>query len=330
MLSFLSRRWFLLLLTVGVALSLLRPDWVRPLVGPWSPRAVVATSLFLMAWSLESRRLYQTLLYPWPALYAVAVSYGLLPALAWLAGPLLPLPDLGIGLLIIASVPCTLASAAIWTRMAGGNEATALLAILLSTSTSWLATPFWLARGTGTHAAADTSSMMAGLFLVLILPVGLAQLSRAVPVVARTVTRRKTLLNTASRLLVLVMMLKGVVAVADHTSELTAGSLLLTGAVCIGIHLATLAFGAVTGRMLRFGRPECIAIAFACSQKTLPVALFLFEEYYKADYPLAVVTMVFYHVGQLVVDTFIAELWAERSGKETASESVDSPESALG
>jgi predicted Na+-dependent transporter/mannose-6-phosphate isomerase-like protein (cupin superfamily) len=310
--SFLVRRWFLLLLVGGVGLSLWRPGWVRPVVDPLSPRAVVASSLFLMAWGLESRRLLQAILRPGPALWALAVSYGLLPALAWLVGPLLPLPDLRIGLLIITSVPCTLASAAIWTRLGGGNEAIALLAILLSTSTSWLATPFWLARTTGTYAATDTGSMMAGLFLVLIVPVGLAQLSRAIPAVVRTVRRGQTLIGTASRLLVCTMMLKGVVAVADHTSGLTVDVLLLTGAVSLGLHLTALAFGVITGRTLGFGRPECIAIAFSCSQKTLPVALFLYEEYYKGECPLAVVALVFYHVGQLVIDTFIADAWTRR------------------
>ena len=50
-----------------------------------------------------------------------------------------------------------------------------------------------------------------------------------------------------------------------------------------------------------------MAIAFAGSQKTLPVALFLFHAYFKDQYPLAVVPLAFYHVGQLVVDTFVAD-----------------------
>src|SRR5947209_4544073 len=95
------------------------------------PRLIVATSLFLAAWGLESRSLYETLLRPWPGLWALVISYGLLPAAAWLIGPLLGRDDFRIGLLVIASVPCTLASAVIWTRLSGGSEATALLIVLL-------------------------------------------------------------------------------------------------------------------------------------------------------------------------------------------------------
>ena len=50
------------------------------------------------------------------------LSKYLLPLLACLLGPLLPLPDLGVGLLLCASVPCTLSSAVLWTRLAGGND----------------------------------------------------------------------------------------------------------------------------------------------------------------------------------------------------------------
>jgi len=85
--------------------------------------------------------------------------------------------------------------------------------------------------------------------------------------------------------------------------------------VCLGIHLAALAGGFWSSRALRFDRPSQIAVAFACSQKTLPVALVLFD-YFKERYPLAVVPMVLYHLGQLFVDTFIADGLAGRPLRE--------------
>src|SRR4029077_524568 len=85
------------------------------------------------------------------------------------------------------------------------------------------------------------------------------------------------------------------------------GNLVLAGGLALGLHLAGLASGLGSGRLLGFDRPDRIAVAFACSQKTLPVALFLFEAYFKQSYPLAVLPMICYHVGQLLLDTFIAE-----------------------
>ncbi|HXG09024.1 MAG TPA: bile acid:sodium symporter [Gemmataceae bacterium] len=313
--SFLARRWFLLLLVVGLAVAGWRPDWLRPAVERLPPRAVVALALFLMAWGLDSRSLGRSLLRPLPALWAVAISYGALPALAYLAGRLMPADALRIGLMISASVPCTLASAVLWTRMAGGNEATALLVIVLTTSTSWLATTLWLVAGTGTTVAVDAAPLMRDLMLCLIVPVGLGQLGRTIGPLATLVTRCRKAVGVIAQLLIFSIIMKAAVGVHDglngQAAAFSAGALATAAAVCVGTHLAALAAGFWSGSLFGFDRPSRIAIAFAGSQKTLPVALLLLEGYFK-EYPLAVVSLLFYHVGQLVVDTFIADGLARR------------------
>jgi sodium/bile acid cotransporter 7 len=317
--SFLAKRWFVLLLAGGVALAWARPEWVRPWAGRPPLPALVALALFLVAWAMEGRSLYRAAVRPWAALWAVAVSYGALPALAWLAGPLLPLPDLAVGLLIIASVPCTLASAVLWTRLAGGNEAVALLVVVLTTGLSWLATTLWLALTTGARVSTDAGAMMRGLALVLVLPVGLGQLARTLPGVAGFVARHRAINGNLSRLLILTILLRAAADLSGRTSGLTVWALLVTAAVAIGLHLAALALGLGGARALRLPRPDWIAAAFAGSQKTLPVALYLYGAYYEARYPLAVVAVVFYHVGQLLADTLIAEWLAGRAAAEKRS-----------
>src|SRR6516164_5109187 len=168
--TFLARRWFLLVIVVGAVAVWRWPAglrWTRSV----DPTATGAVAIFLSAWTLESRRLLGALVRPAAALGALCVSYGLLPSLALLAGHLLPHPDLRIGLLLIASVPCTLASAVIWTRLAGGNEATALLITLLTNLTGWLFTTAWLMLATGeAEAGPDAGGMMTRLVLVLVVP----------------------------------------------------------------------------------------------------------------------------------------------------------------
>src|SRR4051794_26777153 len=117
----LAKRWFLLTLLTGLTLAAVRPDLLRPFAVRLNPRVVVSLALLLMAAGLDGRRLWESLVRPFPALWALLISYGPLPALAWGLGHLLP-DDLRVGLLLAASVPCTLASAVLWTRMAGGNE----------------------------------------------------------------------------------------------------------------------------------------------------------------------------------------------------------------
>jgi sodium/bile acid cotransporter 7 len=307
--SFVRKRWFLVLLVSGLGLAFWEPEWLRPATRSLPPLALVAPALFLMACGLDSRRLFQAVLRPLPAMWAVLISYGALPFLAWQTGPLLPMADLRIGLMIVASVPCTLASAVLWTRMAGGNEATALLVILLTTSTSWLVTTSWLLVGTGTQVDMDPARMMRELALVLVVPVALGQAMHASGRFARLTQRFQREMGVVSQVLIFCIILKAAVdfrdRLGDRASSLGLG-LLLTGLVCVSLHLLALVTGLWSSRGLGFDRPSQVAVAFACSQKTLPVALYLFEAHFR-DFPLAVVPLVFYHGGQLIVDTFIAD-----------------------
>jgi sodium/bile acid cotransporter 7 len=311
--AFLAKRWFLLALGAGVLLAAAWPGLLEPATRHLPAQAVVAVALLLMAWGLESRSLGRSLLRPLPALWALLISYGLVPPLAWAFVWLVPVPaDYRVGLLIIASVPCTLASAVLWTRLAGGNEATALLTVLLTTATSWLITPLWLAPLAGTTPLRlDTARMMRDLLLYLVLPVVLGQALRAPAPLARAALRRRPVLGVVSQLLILAIILKAAVSLGLQlhagAAALAPASVLVIAAACLVTHLAALSAGLGSSRVLGFDRPSQVAVAFACSQKTLPVALLLFESYFKPEYPLAVLPLVFYHVGQLLADTVIAD-----------------------
>src|SRR5262249_7550565 len=153
-------------------------------------------------------------------------------------------------------------------------------------------------------AAIDVPGMMWGLVLVLIVPVGLGQLARGVGPLARAADRQRSLLSVISLLLVLCIILRAVVGVRD---KLEAGSarvgtapVLAMMGLCLAAHLLGLSAGFWSSRWLGFARPQQIAVALSCSQKTLPVALYLFDGYFAADYPLAVLPLVIYHIGQLL------------------------------
>jgi sodium/bile acid cotransporter 7 len=195
----------------------------------------------------------------------------------------------------------------LWTRLAGGAEAVALLTIMLSTALSWLITTLWLTFATGAAVRPNTAELMTSLFLILLVPVGLGQMCRSVPLLTAAVTRYKALIGGVARLLIFSIILKAAVGLADRLEGLTPSILLITAATALGVHLTALYAGLWSSKAMGFPRADCIAVAFAGSQKTLPVSLFLFEAYFRDAYPLAVLPLVLYHVGQLVVDTFIAD-----------------------
>ena len=149
-------------------------------------------------------------------------------------------------------------------------------------------------------------------------------------------TRYKTEISTAAQVLIEVMVFSaalqagmklrqlpvspGPPAVSGElTTPLDSGSapgaiaepVTLTGvlvalASVAGIHLAVLAVGWFTSRALGIARPEATAVAFAGSQKTLPIGVYVATHAVAAPYPFAIFPMLLYHTSQLFLDTAIA------------------------
>jgi sodium/bile acid cotransporter 7 len=308
--TFLVKHWFVIALALGVGSAILFPDVVRPATDFWEPRVTVAISLFLMAWTMPTGMLLGEFKRPYAAIWAIVLSYVAMPLAAWTIGYLAPGDDVRYGLILISAVPCTLASAILWTRMAGGNEATALLTVMGTTFTSWFLTTAWLYLLTGTETQIDAVAVMVDLVLSLILPVILGQALRFVPVCAVVADRYKVWISIFAQLFVVAIVLRAGVTVGDRLGANEATHVptvfLWSIVLAVGLHLLTLWSGLLTSRWFGFDRERQIAVAFSASQKTLQVSLVLYEQYFKERYPLAVMPLLFYHVGQLLLDTLIA------------------------
>jgi solute carrier family 10 (sodium/bile acid cotransporter), member 7 len=315
--SFLARHWFLIVLAFGLGLALLAPGTLQRATVYWEPRRTVALSLFLIAWTMPTRSLVTELRQPYASLWAVCLSYGLVPVSAWLLGYLAPVPDVQVGLILVSAVPCTLSSAVLWTRLAGGNEATALLTVMGTTFTSWFLTTAILSWLTRTAVELDVLAMMLDLVLSLIVPVLLGQALRLVPPCARFAERHKVFLGGLAQLLVLAILLKAGVKVGEKLhADLgwnVAAIFVWSIVLAVGMHLLAVAIGMASSCWLGFDRGRQIAVAFSASQKTLQVSLMLYDQYYMAEFPFAVMPLLFYHVGQLLFDTVIAKRMASNA-----------------
>lgn len=315
MLAKVRDRWFLIVLVALLAVGIGWPLETKPLVRWLNADWVVAVVTFIMALPLETSAIWGTVRRPGAAWLGAAMNSGVCPPLGWLASLLLP-QELAIGLIVAAAVPCTLATAAVWTRRAGGNDAVAFLVTMITNLGCFLVVPAWLWLLTHVRASVDYQAIITGLVLLIVVPIVLAQLLRQWRSVGHWATRHKKSLSWFAQLGVLTMVLIGAVSsgekllAAEGDSILTATNVALLVAGVTFVHLTALGLGLKLSAALGFTWPDSIAVAFAGSQKTLMVGAYVAT----AVGPLAILPMVAYHAVQLFVDTLIADRWARQSG----------------
>lgn len=316
---FLGNHWFTSAIALGLCCTLTFPHVLHHVTDHFETRVTVGLSLFLMAWMMPTDSLLAEIRRPLASIWAVILSYGLVPVFAWGLSYPAPLP-VQIGLILISSVPCTLSAAILWTRLAGGNDATALLAVLGTIVLSWMATPMLLGVLTGTSLKPeDVNGIMVDLIVSLIVPMLAGQALRFFGSCARFADRRRVPLAVMAQCCVLAIILKAGVAVGGRMDSENALSTPVIFAWSIGLamtlHLIALTTGMLSSRCFGFDRGRQIAVTFSSSQKTLQVSLLLYDHYFKERQPLAVMPLLCYHVGQLIVDTVIARrLAAQGSG----------------
>ena len=339
--NFWRQHWFLttlaLLILSGLSVGGLGyGPVVEPYVKLLNPRWITAAVLFLMSFSLDSSRLWGAFRSPGPVLLAFGLNYGLIPVLGWLLMPFQQSPDLRFGLMIAATVPCTTAAASVMTRKAGGNDAVSLLVTLSTNLLCFLLTPLWLRWTTATTVDFDITRMMWELVQAVLAPTLLGQALRRVGPLRDFATRYKTEISTAAQVLIEVMVFSAALQAGMKLRQLPvapvtpgvsgelaapvdsgpasaaiAEPVTLTGVLVAlvsvaGIHLTVLAMGWFTSRALGIARPEATAVAFAGSQKTLPIGVYVATHAVAAPYPFAIFPMLLYHTSQLFLDTAIA------------------------
>lgn len=269
---------------------------------------IVAVVMLLMAFPLKTTAIARSIRRPLPSLLATAVSYIVIPILAYFAASFLDSSS-AIGLLVVAATPCTLATAAVWTGRAGGNDATALMTTIITNGSCFIVTPalIWITVGQSQEIPAGDLAMK--LLLLVLLPITVGQLLRIPDSFARFAARNKRQMDFLAQVGVLAMVLIGMVSTSKilaADSGITIVAILRIGVICLAIHLAAMWVGVSLARLLKMDRREQIAIAFSGSQKTLMVGLLVCLLLDVSPLP-----MVVYHTIQLIVDTLIADRFAE-------------------
>lgn len=304
-----ERWWFLIGLFLVLAAGLVWPSKLDIKTRwPVVPDVLVFAVIFITALPHEFRLVIRTMTAPGPTLLAVLLNSLALPLIAWPLSRLLPMP-LGLGLIVASAVPSTIASAAVWTRRAGGNELIPLLVTSVTHMTCFVVTPLWIWLLIGRRIEIAPAALAKQLMILVFLPMLLAQFARIWDSIACWAARQKEFLAITAQVGILSMVAMGA---ATCGKQLQSGpisgthpaDLLRLFLVVIVLHSGALVLGQWLARRLGYPRGDWIAVGFAGSQKTLMVGLH--TSMVLGNGPV-MFPMVAYHVLQLIIDSWIAE-----------------------
>ncbi len=268
---------------------------------------LVCLVMGLMALPIPFELIRQSMFRPWPAILASLVNMACIPLAAWLVSGILS-PYLAGGLIVASVIPCTLASAAVWTRRAGGDDTVAILVTLITNLSCVLVTPLWLVVLLGRDIEIQVGPMIYDLVVVVLMPIAIAQLLRLNRSVAGWSQRHKSGLAIACQIGILIMVASGAIQMGQHiqaggtNASVSVPDIVWTILLTTGIHLVSMVVAWYAAAATGVARPQQIAVAIAGSQKTLMIGLKM-----ALDCGVSILPMVAFHVGQLLLDTFVAD-----------------------
>jgi sodium/bile acid cotransporter 7 len=215
-------------------------------------------------------------------------------------------PSLASGVLLLCLMPSTVQSCVVYTRIAGGNVAGAVVSASLSNLVGVFITPALAALLMTAEAQVDADSVLR-IVLQLFVPFVAGQLLR--PVIGRWVERHDHRLRLYDRssivLVVFVAFSEG--AEADVWSTLSVGPLVAVTVVCAVLLALACGWSWGIGKVLGFSREDRIPMLFCGSNKSLasglPIASVLFAGGHVA---LLVLPLMLYHQMQIIAGAVTA------------------------
>lgn len=272
----------------------------------WIKWGIVSVTMFIMAWPLKFGQLKTTISRPQAALLASILNVGLIPLLVWpFAG--FARVEIGCGMIVAAATPCTLATGAVWTRRAGGNDGIAMMVTIITNSICFIVMPFWIFWLTGVEI--ESSKLLGTVYKLLafvVLPIGVAQLLRIHRASADWATTNKSKLSIAAMIGVLSVVFVGAIGmgnrVADVQSSTAVKDLLVAATVLVSVHCVVFWLGMKIAGVMKMPRPDQIAVGFAGSQKTLVIGLST-----AISLGFSMLPILMYHVMQLIIGTILVD-----------------------
>ena len=319
MISKVTKNWFLIAVAACFWVGYQYATQISiSLQWPYFRSGIVFAVMMAMGMTLRPDAIRRSMSRPAAASIAIASNMFLVPLLTLPSYIWLPADQFG-GLFVASLVPCTLASASVWTRKADGDDSIAMLTTVVTNLACFAVVPFGLAMVLSRQSDVSTGNQIAKLASIVVAPLVLAQLLRLVTVSGRSIAgwadQKKFALSVFAQIGILVMVMLGAsqsaVVLDGNTgsdSSWSVVSWLVLIATVSMVHLIAMGIAIGMARAFMVPRSGQIACGIAGSQKTLMVGLQI-----AIDCGVSVLPMLIYHVGQLLIDTVIADRWKSNS-----------------
>lgn len=238
------------------------------------------------------------------ALIAIVINLLISPFLGLAAATLFALPaGAAIGLIVTATVPCTLSIGIMLTRLAGGDSAKALFLTILLNLLGVFTIPFMLQLVLDNTGIISLSPwpLLKQLLIITLIPLLLGMLARNLI----EIPPRHWLIRYLPSVCVMGTVWMSVSASSNTLRELSLSLILLIMLAALLVHGALLLLCLLSRQLNHPQREEWLALLFTASQKTLPVAVGVLAAL-NQPIGLALVACVLFHFLQLIVDSILA------------------------
>ncbi len=312
--AFLKKNWFFVGIAAMISLAYTLPDlgrWVRA----YSILDIgIFLAFFVTGLMLETSSIGGYLRQIKAPAAAMISSLVLFPVVAWLLARMVLSPEFVIGVCIIATAPVTVASGTVMTAIGRGNVPLSLFICVLGNFLAIFTIPVSLSLlvSIGTSIELPVFKMLSGLLLTVLVPTVLGQIVR--PSVKANLPPYKKLSSIFQQCVVLLIIFNAVASSTDRIVQ--AGSaVILVLAFMVVLHSLVLAMNYGISKGIGLDRASTVAFTIHASQKTLTVSYLVWAGYFAAQYPMALIPAIGYHLTQMIMDTVVAEKFRNAADK---------------
>ena len=313
MAAFCRKNWFFIGMAVVFVVAFQLPDLALALKKLAVVKMLICLAFFITGLTLDTSGIVEQLKNVKVLLASLVSSLVLTTTLAYLVGRVFfTNPDFLVGALIIGAAPVTVASGSVMTAIALGNVSMSLFICVVSNLASLVSIPFMLQIFLSMDQGIELPvfQMLSNLFLTLFLPTLLGQLLR--PRLKDFIKPYKSQISVFMQSVVLMIVFNAVSASSERM--MNAGShLVMVLGVMLFLHLMILVMNYGISRLMRLDRPSTSAFTIHNSQKTLTISYVVWAGFFAADFPMALIPGIAYHLLQMVVDTLVARRMRDRA-----------------